>query len=297
MEIKKEQTGIWAKEISMQFGDKRVLEQVTLAVWPGEIFGLLGPSGAGKTTLIKILTGQLLQSGGTAGVLGCDSRKLPAEVYAKIGMVLDTSGLYERLSCYDNLALFAEIYGTDKHQIQEALRRVELEEASRRPAGRLSKGMRQRLVLARALLNRPKLLFLDEPTSGLDPKAAAAIHRLIAEQQAQGTAIFLTTHNMEEARKLCARVALLHEGKIVECGAPDELCRRYNHRNQFHLVLKSGEQLEIMNTEAGMQKIAAYFAQNAVAGIHSTEPSLETVFMELTGKDFKDENEKNCCNF
>lgn len=290
MELKEEKTGIWAKGISMQFGDKKVLEQVTLSVQPGEIFGLLGPSGAGKTTLIKILTGQLVQSGGAAGVLGCDSRKLPAEVYAKIGMVLDTSGLYERLSCYDNLSLFSEIYGTDKRRIQEALCRVGLKEAVRRPAGRLSKGMKQRLVLARALLNQPEVLFLDEPTSGLDPKAAAAIHKLILEQQARGTAIFLTTHNMEEARKLCVRVALLNEGKIVECDAPDQLCRRYNHQNRFHLVLKSGEQMEFLNTEAGMQAIAAYFSQNAVAGIHSTEPDLETVFMELTGKDFKDEN-------
>lgn len=291
METVQNKTGLMARNIYMAFGDKKVLEDVSVSVQYGQIFGLLGPSGAGKTTLIKILTGQLRQTGGSAWVLGEDSKRLPPAVYSKIGMVLDTCGLYERLSCYDNLALFAEIYGIKKNQIHEALERVGMAEAVRRPAGRLSKGMQQRLVLARALLNRPAALFLDEPTSGLDPAAALAVHRLILEQREQGTAIFLTTHNMEEAEKLCSRVALLNEGKIVECDTPKALCRRYNHQNTICVGLKDGTALQLKNAPENAECIAGYFREDAVAYIHSTEPDLETVFMELTGKDLKNENE------
>lgn len=290
MERTEIKTGLCAKDISMAFGDKKVLNKVSLEVASGQIFGLLGPSGAGKTTLIKILTGQLVQSGGTAQVLGADSRKLPASVYARIGMVLDTCGLYERLSCYDNLALFAEIYGISKQRIREALDRVGLQEAIRRPAGRLSKGMQQRLVLARALLNQPSVLFLDEPTSGLDPATAAAVHRLITQQCSQGTAVFLTTHNMEEATKLCSQVALLHQGVIVDCGEPKALCQKYDHQNGICIHLKDQTQICLDNTAESAEQIADCFRREAVASIHSTEPNLETVFMELTGKDLSDEN-------
>ena len=217
-------------------------------------------------------------------MLGCDVTKLSQNEYGKIGMVLDNTGLYERLSCYDNLALFAEIYGISKKGIEESLEKVGLKEAIKRPVGKLSKGMRQRLVLARALMHNPQILFLDEPTSGLDPATAREIHELMLEQQKRGTTIFLTTHNMEEAAKLCDPVALLNEGKIVEYGEPGEVCRKYNHQNRIRILLKEGEQLELPNNQEAAERIHSLFQNNAVESIHSTEPTLETVFMELTGR-------------
>jgi len=270
--------------ISIAFQEKNVLSKINMKIAKGEIIGLLGPSGAGKTTLIKILTGQLRPSSGNAYVFGKSVLKMEQEIYQKMGMVLDNTGLYERLSCYDNLILFADIYQLNKKCITNVLEQVDLSEAIKRPVNRLSKGMKQRLVLARAIMHEPKLLFLDEPTSGLDPVTAAEIHKLVREQKEKGTTVFLTTHNMEEAEKLCDHVALLHTGKIVEYGVPDELCRKYNHKNNITILLKSGELFVLPNSSENAERIAGYFKQGMVESIHSSEPNLETVFMELTGR-------------
>ncbi len=196
-----------------------MLSDVTFEVQTQEIFGLLGPSGAGKTTIINILTNQLQADAGTYNI---------AATAFETGLMLDEDGLYVRLNCLDNLNVFADIYGMPHQKSLEALRKVGLEDAAKRPVQKLSRGMRQRLALARAILHQPKLLFLDEPTSGLDPRTARGIHRLIQDLSAAGATIFLTTHNMEEAVKLCDHVALLHKGKIVEQGIPTEICQRYN---------------------------------------------------------------------
>jgi ABC-2 type transport system ATP-binding protein len=142
--------------------------------------------------------------------------------------MLDEDGLYVRLNCIDNLNVFADIYGIPKQKTWEALSHVGLTGAAKVSVGKLSKGMRQRLALARAILHEPKIIFLDEPTSGLDPGTARGIHRLIQSLRENGATVFLTTHNMEEAVKLCDNVALLHEGKIVEYGAPAEICQRHD---------------------------------------------------------------------
>ena len=266
------------------FGEKKVLEDINLEVKGGEILGLLGPSGAGKTTLIKILTGQIIQSEGEAKLLGEDTRALSRKTCASLGMVVDNAGLYERLSCYDNLLLFAKIYRLQKGKIYEVLEKTGLLEAAKRPVNKLSKGMRQRLVIARAILHEPKVLFLDEPTTGLDPATAAAIHGLILEQKERGTVIFMTTHNMEEAAKLCDHVALLHEGHIVEYGRPEEICRKYDHQNQITIFTKTGEWLSYVNCKESAEEIGILFANERIKTIHSSEPDLETVFMELTGR-------------
>ncbi len=275
---------IWAKGIEMSFHGKRVLEQLDVEIGSGEIFGLLGPSGAGKTTFIKILTGQLTQSGGVAELLGQDTRKLSSAVYCNIGMVLDNSGLYDRLSCYDNLLLFAEIYRIPKTKITQVLKRVGLEDAKKKTVSKLSKGMRQRLIFARAILQEPEILFLDEPTSGLDPQTAAGIHQLILEEKAKGTTIFLTTHNMEEATKLCDYVGLLHQGVLVEYGVPGEVCRKYNTQNQLQVLLRNGEVQVLPNDASSVECLCQYLLGNEIESIHSTEPNLETVFMQLTGR-------------
>lgn len=275
---------IVTEHIAMSFQDMVVLKDINIIIKAGEIFGLLGPSGAGKTTLIKILTGQIKQSSGTAIILGKDNRMIPGEVYTKLGMVLDNIGLYERLSCYDNLLLFARLYGITKANITSVLEKVGLMDAARRPVSKLSKGMRQRLAFARAIMHEPEILFLDEPTSGLDPATAAYIHQLIIEEKEKGATIFLTTHNMEEATKLCDNVALLNQGELVEYGRPKDICRKFNHQNMIQILLKNGENYELRNDASSADRIRDYFLENMVESIHSTEPNLETVFMEITGR-------------
>lgn len=274
---------ICIQDVTKSFGGRDVLKKISFTVPTGEIFGLLGPSGAGKTTLIKILTGQLSYSG-SAEIFEKSCNQLDRSIYSEIGMMMDSTGLYERLSCYDNLLLFCRIHNVDKKVINTVLDRVGLKN-HKALAGKLSKGMKQRLVLARAVLHHPKLLFLDEPTSGLDPATASEIHALLLELKAEGTTIFLTTHNMVEAHKLCDHIALLNEGNIVEFGVPDELCRKYNKENIITILGRDGNTVTLLNNPDSTEKIAEYFRQGNVEAIHSSEPNLESVFMKLTGRE------------
>lgn len=274
---------IQVEKVSKAFGQREVLKEVSFTVASGEIFGLLGPSGAGKTTLIKVLTGQLSYTG-NAMILGKSCNRLDRRIYADIGMVLDNCGLYERLSCFDNLMIFAKLHGVPKQAVKQLLERVGLKDG-KISAGKISKGMAQRLVLARALLHNPKLLFLDEPTSGLDPSTADEIHKLLLELGRKGTTIFLTTHNMAEAHTLCDHIALLNEGTIIEYGNPDELCRKYNRENTISIICKDGSSVSFPNSPEYAGKITDYLVQDNVAAIHSSEPNLKTVFMTLTGRE------------
>ncbi|WP_290770886.1 ABC transporter ATP-binding protein [Anaerofustis sp.] len=272
------------EHINKKFGEKEALKDVTFSVKKGEILGFLGPSGAGKTTLIKILTGQITSDLGIAEVFGKEAIKLQNEDYEKLGMVLDDSGVYERLTCFDNILFFADIHGISRQEVHDVFDKVDLADAKWEKAGNLSKGMRQRLVIARAILHKPELIFLDEPTSGLDPLTSQKIHNLLFELKEQGTTIFLTTHNMEEATRLCDHVALLNEGVIVEYGVPEELCRKYNDKNEVTILLKSNEKVTYLNNNENANKIYEHFKNNEVVSIHSSEPTLETVFISLTGR-------------
>lgn len=277
---------ITMQNLTMKFGEKTVLHNINLAIPKGEIFGLLGPSGAGKTTMIKLLTGQLTATSGASTINSVPSHTLRGTNSNHFGIMMDNFGVYERFNCLDNLKIFARIYGISTKEIYQTLENVGLKDAIRTPAAKLSKGMKSRLRLARVLMLHPDLLFLDEPTSGLDPATAKEIQNLILAEQAQGKTIFLTTHNMAEAEKLCNHVALLNEGSIVEYGEPQAICRRYNHQKRLQLHLSNGTDVELPhNPEIGMQ-LADFFSKGIVETIHSTEPTLETVFMELTGKRF-----------
>lgn len=271
--------------ISKSFGSKTVLDDINLDVEEGEIFGLLGPSGAGKTTFIKILTGQLKGEHGTTAINGINSQQLKSTDYSSFGIMMDNFGVYERLSCFDNLKVFARIYRLDEEDIRAALSDVGLGSAGKTVAGNLSKGMKNRLRLARVFMINPSVLFLDEPTSGLDPATSEDIQQLILAEKKKGKTIFLTTHNMAEAEKLCDHVALLHKGKIVEYGSPQEVCRRYNHQKKLLIHLTDGTDKEIPTDTHSAETVYELMKNNLVETIHSSEPNLETVFLELTGEE------------
>lgn len=269
--------------ISKRFKTDLALKDISMALHQGEILGFLGPSGAGKTTTIKIITGQLRQTSGEAKILGTDTANIDASIYEKIGVVSDNSGIYDKMTVWQNLSLFAQIWRVPGTRVEEVLKQVELFEHSKKQAGKLSKGQKQRLVLARAVLHKPRILFLDEPTSGLDPTTAVEIHRMLLELKREGMAIFLTTHNMEEATKLCDNVALLYQGEIVESGSPQELCLKYNHDKRYQILLDNQEEIVLEQTSENIGKIAEWMQKNRIQRIHSCEPTLESVFLKVTG--------------
>lgn len=276
---------IEVNKLVKKFGNKKVINDINFKVSKGEIFGFLGPSGAGKTTLIKMLIGEYSITSGIAKLFDIESNNLNDSIMEKISTVMDNFGIYERLTVFENMEVFANIYNIDKKEIDIILKKVELFDSKNIIASKLSKGMMQRLLLARALLNKPKLLFLDEPTSGLDPATSLKIHNLLFELKKNGTTIFLTTHNMEEATKMCDEVALLHLGKIVEFGTPKDICMRHNKYNVFNIITKDNKEMTFKSNKVDAKKLAKLIEEEQIISIHSSEPTLETVFIELTGKE------------
>jgi len=272
------------RNLQKKFGEVTAIKQLTLEVYRGEVFGFLGPSGAGKTTTIKIITGQVIPSAGEVKVFDKNVSTNRSEVVQSIGVLSDNSGVYERLTVYDNLLLFADIHGVPKQSIAEVLDKVGLLADRGKQAKKLSKGMRQRLLLARAVLHKPKLLFLDEPTASLDPGTTLEVHRLLRELNSEGVTIFLTTHNMEEADKLCHRVAFLNEGQIVEMGNPESLKLKYANDN-IKVALGADRKMETVRKDSdGGIKIKRWLDEGQLVSIHSMEPNLEEIFLKLTGR-------------
>ncbi|MFM1546110.1 ABC transporter ATP-binding protein [Streptococcus mutans] len=271
---------IVAKDIRKIFNKAVALDAISFSIEKGQIFGFLGPSGSGKTTTINILTGQLMADNGQSSILGQDSRKLTSQELGKIGLVGDTSGFYEKISLYNNLLFYSKYYGIDKTTVDNLLKRVGLYDSRKTVAEKLSTGMKQRMLLARALINKPRVLFLDEPTSGLDPATSQTIHSLILELKAAGTAIFLTTHDMNEATLLCDKLALLNEGRLVEQSSPKDLIQKYNQNKRVKLSYQDGSERILDFTELG-QAMAS--DSEKIIAIHSCEPTLEDIFIQLTG--------------
>jgi ABC-2 type transport system ATP-binding protein len=201
----------------------RALQGISFSVDTSEIFGFLGPNGAGKTTTIKILTGQLQPTAGSARVAGCDVVTEREMLKPQIGVVFEYQNIYERLSARDNLVFSARLYGVNQSRVDKVLELVGLSGREKEKTQRFSNGMKQRLLIARAILHQPKVLFLDEPTRGLDPNVARDIRTFIANLTKQGVTVFLTTHYMEEADRLCNRVAILDDGRIVALDTPARL--------------------------------------------------------------------------
>lgn len=271
------------RDVQISFGNKPALQNLSFEVREGEIFGFLGPSGAGKTTTIKLLTKQLRAEAGEIEVLGSDIGALRMADFDRIGVLTDSSGLYERLSVWENLALFARLKNLPDSRVEEALAAVGLSDEKKKKAKVLSRGMKQRLMLARAVLHKPKLLFLDEPTAALDPATTAAIHKMLQALNREGTTIFLTTHDMTEADKLCGRVAFLDNGHIVEIGKPSALKLKYAG-DRVDILTADGQaygcKKDVPSIKACLDKLTA-----PVSAIHSKEPTLEDIFLSLTGRE------------
>jgi ABC-2 type transport system ATP-binding protein len=216
-------SAIEAQSLSRMFNGLKAVHDLTFEVQIGEVFGFLGPNGAGKTTTIKMLTGQLRPSSGRGSVMGCDVVEDRSRLLPQIGVVFENQNLYPRLSAVDNLAFAAKLYGVRRKRVGVVLQKVGLEGRERDKISGYSNGMKQRLMIARALLHKPTVLFLDEPTRGLDPGVARSLRALIDQLAEGGMTVFLTTHYMEEADRLCDRVGIIDAGKLVCLDTPSNL--------------------------------------------------------------------------
>ncbi|EEG78017.1 ABC transporter ATP-binding protein [Dethiobacter alkaliphilus] len=279
---------IEVSSLQKEYGDKLALKGIDFSVADGEVFGFLGPNGAGKTTTLKILAGQLQPTGGQATILGMDVTTQKQVVQLNIGFVPEKTNLYERLTVAQNLQFFCRLYNCKADNMDEYLHKVDLLKEKNTPVKQLSKGMKQKVLLVRALLHRPKLLFLDEPTSGLDPTSADNMHRILQDINKAGTTVFLTSHNMEEVEKLCHRVAFLNEGRIVAQGSPEELKLQYADRT-LRVLLDDGskeEKVLDMDCKETSTLVSCWLRHGKVRAIHSSEPTLADIFVKVTGRDF-----------
>lgn len=268
---------ILISNLTKKFKDKTALKEISFSISSGEIFGFLGPSGAGKTTTINILTGQLPPDGGEVKILGKDCIQLTSDDFLKLGIMSDNVGFYDRLSLYDNLLFFAKFHNVEISYLDHLLKRLKLYDDRFNKAEKLSTGMKQRMLLIRAILHSPKVIFLDEPTSGMDPTLSQIVHELLLEIKNSGATIFLTTHNMDEATKLCDSIALLHEGKIVEQGSPREIIDKYSQTDKVKISYFDGREIIVPKEEA-----YKYLGENTKT-INTLETSLESIFIQLTG--------------
>ena len=272
------------ENLTRVFNGLHAVDGLTFTVREGEVFGLLGPNGAGKTTTIRMLTGQLRPTAGRARVVGYDVVNERDHLKPQIGVVFEYQNLYERMSGWENLAFSARLYGTEGDRVDEILEQVELGKRAGDPVRHYSNGMKQRLLIARSLLHRPRILFLDEPTKGLDPTVARQIRRLVLDLADQGVTVFLTTHYMEEADQLCRRVAFLDEGRIVALDTPQRLKVSYGQRH-VKATLDDEECLTFsLDDPNDGRRLGELAAAGRIVTLHSAEATLEEIFIRLTGK-------------
>ncbi len=279
---------ISVKDLSFSYGDNLAVDGISFDVAEGEVFGFLGPNGAGKSTTVRLLTGQLTPQAGTAELLGMDIVSERKKAQQEMGISYESTNLYEQLNAVENLNLFARLYKVADFDAMALLERVGLSGREKEHVANYSKGMKQRLMMARALVSRPRLLFLDEPTDGLDPVSTQTVHSLIETATREGAAVFLTTHDMVEADKLSDRVAFIHEGRIVALDTPAALKQRFGMRAlKVEVGLANGqtELREVALDEAGTaQAVHDLFRDEHVLTVHSEEATLEDIFIDITGR-------------
>jgi len=279
---------IEVEKLSRAFNGLKAVDNISFAVEAGEIFGFLGHNGAGKTTTIRMLSGQLLPTSGRARVAGCDVINEQRRLKPLIGVVSEHQNLYERMSGRENLEFAARLYKQNTQRVDDVLEQVGLTNRAKDNVRNYSNGMKQRLLIARALLHRPQIIFLDEPTRGLDPVVGREIRRLILDLSQQGVTIFLTTHYMEEADQLCSRVAFLSEGRIVALDTPANL-KVAHGKNAIKVTLANGESLSIaLNDGDAGEQLEKLVNDGQVRTLHSAEATLEEVFLQIAGRELSE---------
>ena len=272
------------------YGEVRALDGVSFEAYAGETFGLLGHNGAGKSTTIRILTGRARPTDGAARVLGHDVPDALEAVRGEINLVPETPTVYARATARENLTLFCRLYDLPAARADDVLERVRLTHVAGRKVKTFSTGMRQRLLLARALLNAPRVLFLDEPTRGLDPQSARDLHDLIGELRRGGATILLTTHDMHEADELCDRVAFLSEGRVVALDTPQALRLSLGGTSAADVVLDDGSARRFdLQRPADVAELQALLGAGRVRTVHTREATLADVFIELAGRSLDEE--------
>ncbi len=277
-------TIIEVKNVRKTFVLTDALKNVSFNVQTGETFGLLGPSGAGKTTLIQMLTGQLKATAGDIAIWDTPIAKLKKRQFrSQFGVLSDNSGLYTRLTVYENLKLFCDLYGVPHRRIDEVLEIVRLGSEQHKPTAKLSRGMKQRVLLARTILHKPKLLFLDEPTSALDPVNTEHVHNGLRALTEQGTTILLTTHDMTEAASICDRVAFLHEGEIKLLDTPEALQYRFTDRS-ITMTAVNGRHFTIEDSPTQAMDVYELMKKEEIIAMHTNEPTLGDIFVQVTGR-------------
>ena len=273
--------------LSHWYGKLQAVNNISFTVYPGEILGFLGPNGAGKSTTIKVLTGQLPLKGGSAQILGREIGRDDPIIQSQIGVSFEEKNLYLEMTALENLVFFASLFGIRRPDSLKALKRVGLADRARDRVANYSKGMRQRLMIARAFINQPKVLFLDEPTDGLDPVTATAIRKTIKEEAERGAAVLLTTHNMFEADELSDRVAFINEGEIVALDTAENLKLKYGKR-AIRIRLRDGDGVREeelpLDGEKSSTRLSQLAASPHLLTIHTEEATLEAIFIRLTGR-------------
>jgi ABC-2 type transport system ATP-binding protein len=286
---------VTVRNLSKRYGRTVAIADVSLDVIEGEIFGLIGPNGAGKTTTMECIQGSRRPDGGAITVLGLDPRRDPTAIRRRIGVQHQEAQLQKRIKVWEALDLWASLY--DRRSVIDAdLLLTRLGLAGKRDARfmNLSGGQKQRLFIALALIHQPELVFLDELTTGLDPQARRAIWELVRDIRARGSTVFLTTHLMEEAERLCDRVAIIEHGRVIEMGTPLELVARHcpERRVVYTTVAEDGERLHELSGEGDdfVTEVIHQIARDGthVRGFRTEMPSLEDVFLKLTGRAIRD---------
>ena len=307
---------IGVQNLSKRFGELRAVDRISFEVAPGELFGLLGPNGAGKTTTISMVSGLLRPDEGTVTLGEYNLWESPRQAKRLLGLVPQEVALYEEFSARENLFFWGGLYGVAraelKTNVDEILQRVGLAERAREPVSRYSGGMKRRLNLVIGLVHRPKVLLLDEPTVGIDPQARNAILEIIRDIARQGTTILFTTHHLEEAEKLCDRIAIMDHGQILQTGSVRELAKVVGDRDVITLrgrfsagqiqqclehepvsVLSASEHvatLHLVSENYGLASLVGRLSQAGIelADVSVQKPTLESVFLKLTGRELRD---------
>ena len=263
------------------------VENISFDVKEGEIFGFLGPSGAGKSTTQNILIGLLKLQKGTVIINGTDIKKSSSSHFNKIGVSFEQPNVYKKMTGLENLSFAAKMFDVPTENPMKLLKMVGLEDAATKKASDYSKGMLQRLVFARSMINNPSMWFLDEPTSGLDPTTASIIKNIIRKKKEEGTSVFLTTHNMHIAEELCDRVAFIVDGKINVVDSPRNLKLKYGEKLVKVEYQKDGsvnnEMLSLFE-ENDKKRFNELIEMGIIETMHSQEASLEEIFIKLTGR-------------